>query len=190
MKILILSLVLLIQLKDDPASVWRNVGAYQGATPDDDRDLPDAQVAAIRKTLKTEKEILECQDSDSPDSVLGKLQFHRLKLSSEKTETILVQAGQGCLRGGQGSNGAMWIVKFNRGRVSVLASPATDFEGYIYSVPATTSKGYRDIVVGWHLSAFEAALAYFRFDGTQYRKLSQATARRDDDGKATIVPDK
>jgi len=82
----------------------------------------------------------------------------------------------------------MWIVQLNRGRVTVLASPAGGFEGYVYSVPITASRGYRDIVVGWHLSAFEAGLAYFRFDGTQYRKLSQDTARWDDDGHETITP--
>jgi len=36
MKILILSLVLLLQQKDDSASVWRSVGTYQGVTSRDD----------------------------------------------------------------------------------------------------------------------------------------------------------
>ena len=190
MKILILSLTLLLQQRDDAASVWRRVGAYQGVTSRDDRDLSDAQVEAIIKKLKTEKEVSECEGFESTDSVLGQLQFQRLWLSSDNTEQVLVEAGPGCLRGGQGSNGAMWIVELKRGRVTVLASPAGGFVGYVYSVPITTGKGYRDIVVGWHLSASEAGLAYFRFDGTQYRKLSQATARWNDDGKQTIVPAK
>ena len=84
----------------------------------------------------------------------------------------------------------MWIVQLNRGAVTVLASPAQEFEGYLYSVQASTNKGYRDIVVGWHSSASEIDLAWFRFDGIQYRKLSQATARWDDDGRETIVPNK
>jgi hypothetical protein len=189
MKILILSIVLLLQQKDDSARLWRNVGAYEGATPDDDRPLSAAQIEAIGKTLKTAKEFSECEDFESPDSVLQKLMFERLRISSNR-ETVLVEAGPGCLRGGQGANGSMWIVELNRGRVIVLASPAGGFEGYIYSVPVTANKGYRDIVVGWHDSAFEAGLMYFRFDGSQYRKLSQATARWDDDGKETIVPAK
>jgi hypothetical protein len=134
------------------------------------------------------KEVKECEDFESADSVLGNLRFQRLWLSSENSETVLVEAGSGCLRGGQGSNGAMWIVQLNRGRVTLLASPAEGFEGYVYSVPITTGRGYRDIVVGWHLGASEVSLAYFRFDGAQYRKLSQATARFDDDGKETIAP--
>jgi hypothetical protein len=186
MKILILSLVLLLQQKDDSASVWRGVGAYRAVTLLDDRPLPSAQVDAIRKKLKTD-ERLNCGDFESVDSVLEKLRFERISLSRNH-ETVLVEAGPGCLRGGQGSNGAMWIVEFNRGRVTVLASPALDFEGYVYAVPITTSRGYRDIVVGWHVSAFEAGLVYFRFDGTQYRKLSHATASRDEDDKVTIAP--
>ena len=189
MKALILSLVLLLQQKDDSANLWRGVGTYQGVTSRDDRDLSDAQVEAIIKKLKTEKEISQCEGFESADSVLGQLQFQRIGLSSDNTDQVLVEAGPGCLRGAQGSNGAMWIVELRRGRVIILASPAADFEGYVYSVPAASSKGYRDIVVGWHLSAVEAGLVYFRFDGTQYRKLSQATLRRDDDGKETIVPD-
>jgi hypothetical protein len=184
MKILILSLVLLLQQKDDAASVWRSVGAYQGVTSRDDRDLSDTQVAAIRKKLKSDKEVVACGDFESADSVLERLEFQRVWLSSDNTQQVLVEAGPGC-RGG--ANGPMWIVQLNRGRVTVLASPAGGFEGYVYSVPITTSRGYRDIVVGWHDSASEAGLAYFRFDGTQYRKLSRVTARMDDNGKETLV---
>ncbi len=189
MKVLILSLVLLLQQKDDPASVWRSVGAYEGGATEDDRPLSSAQVEAIRKTLKTDKEFMACGDSESADSLLQKLMFERLQISLNR-ETVLVEAGPGCLRGAQGANGPMWIVQINRGRITVLASPAEDFEGWIYSVQETGSKGCRDIVVGWHLSAFESTLGLFRFDGTRYRRLSLATLRRDDNGKETIVPNK
>jgi len=188
MKILILGLVLLLQQEDDSASVWRSVGSYEGVTSGDDRPVSDAQAELIGKTLKTDEALKECEDFEAADSVVGKLRFKRLWLSSDKTETVLAEAGTGCLRGGQGSNGAMWIVALNRARVTVLASPAGGFEGYVYSVPITANKGYRDVVTGWHDSAFEAGLAYFRFDGIRYRKLSQATARWDDDGKETIIP--
>ena len=80
----------------------------------------------------------------------------------------------------------MWVLKLDRGRVTVLGR----FEGYVYSVPAATNRGYRDIVVGRHGSAFEAGLTYFRFDGVQYQTLSYATATRDDGGKEIIVPEK
>lgn len=189
MKVLVLSLVLLLQQKHDLDRIWPSVGAYRGTTVIDDRDLSDAQIQAITKTLKAAKEVSKCKDVESADSVLEKLTFERIELSSNH-ETVLVQAGPGCLRGGQGSNGAMWIFQLNRRGVTMLVSPAEDFGGYIYSVQTTASKGYRDIVRGWHLSASEASLAYFRFDGAQYRKLSQATARRDNNGKEGIVPAK
>jgi hypothetical protein len=139
------------------------------------------------KALKKDKQVAECRDEESADSVLQKLRFERIQLSSSG-ENVLVEAGPGCLRGGQGSNGAMWIVQLGRGNATVLASSAEGFEGYLYSVQATTSKGYRDIVLGWHMSASESGLACFRFDGTRYRTLSGATIRRDDDGNETITP--
>jgi hypothetical protein len=188
MKSLILSLVLLLRQKSDPARVWRGVGAYEGATSDDDRAVSRAQIEAIKKALKTDKQVMGCRDSGEPvDSVLEKLTFERLQLSSNR-ETVLVEDGPGCLRGAQGANGSMWIAQLNRGRITVLASPAEDFEGWIYSVQATANKGYHDIVLGWHLSAVESGLGFFRFDGTRYRQLSLATLRRDDDGKETIAP--
>ena len=187
MKILFLSLVLLLQAKNEATSVWRSVGTYQGARPKDNHPLSAAQVEAIREALKKDEQVGECGDEESADSVLQKLRFERIQLSSN-SEDVLVEAGPGCLRGGQGSNGAMWIVQLSRGNATVLASSAEGFEGYLYSVQATTSKGYRDIVLGWHGSARESGLTYFRFDGMRYRTLSGATLRRDDDGNETITP--
>jgi hypothetical protein len=47
-------------------------------TPTDDRPVSDAQIDAIKKTLKTDKEIKDCEGLESVDSVLQKLQFQRL----------------------------------------------------------------------------------------------------------------
>jgi hypothetical protein len=170
MKILILGLVLLLQAKDESTNVWRSLSTYQGANPVDDPALTATQIEAIREALKTDEQIVGCGPEESVASVLRKLRFKRIPLSS-KSETALVEAGEGCLRGRQGSNGAMWIVQINRGIATVLASSAEGFEGWIYSIQATTSKGLRDIILGWHVSAREAGLTYFRFDGTRYRGL-------------------
>lgn len=188
MKILILSVVLLLQQKNDSSNIWLNINAHQSVTFRDDRPVSAEEIAAIRKTLKTDKEVVLCDAFESIASVLGKLRFQRLSLSPDNAETVLVLAGPGCLRGGLGSNGAMWIVRLNRGRVTVLASPEEGFKGYIYAIPATSSKGYRDIVVGWHDSAFESGLVYFRFDGSEYHLLSRAKMKRDESGKETITP--
>jgi hypothetical protein len=53
---------------------------------------------------------------------------------------FLVQAGHGCARGGQGSNGAMWLIRFDQGTPVLLAGPEQEFDGYIYSIEAKASK--------------------------------------------------
>jgi hypothetical protein len=101
---------------------------------------------------------------------------------------LLIEAGRGCARGGQGSNGAMWLIRFDGLKPTLLASPQEGFNGWLYSVEPKASNGYRDVVLGWHMSAFEADLSYFRFDGKSYRRISSATFRADDDGTQKIIP--
>jgi hypothetical protein len=38
------------------------------------------------------------------------------------------------------------------------------------------------------MSAFEAGLSYFRFNGRSYKAIASATLKIDDDGKGTIIP--
>jgi hypothetical protein len=117
MKTLFLSLVLLLQAKNESTSVWRNVGTYQRTRPGDNRPLSAAQVEAVREALKKDEQLAECRDEESADSVLQKLRFERIQLSSS-SENVLVEAGPGCLRGGQESYGAMWIVQLGRGNAT------------------------------------------------------------------------
>ena len=82
----------------------------------------------------------------------------------------------------------MWLIRFDGTHPTLLASPQQRFNGWLYSVEPTTGNGYRDIVLGWHMSAFEADLSYFRFDGKSYRNISSATFRDDEDGTERIIP--
>jgi hypothetical protein len=66
--------------------------------------------------------------------------------------------------------------------------PDLGFNGWLYQIPPATSHGYRDIVLGWHMSSRESNLSYFRYDGRVYRKISAAEATYDEDGQATIHP--
>ena len=108
---------------------------------------------------------------------------------SETGKTLLVEPGAGCARGGQGSNGAMWVVHFEGQKPVLLATPKQEFNGWLYSIQSTSSHGLRDLVVGWHMSAAETDLSYFRFDGKLYRLISTAKLTPDAEGKGKIFPD-
>ena len=114
--------------------------------------------------------------------------FEDLPVSATE-KTMLVEAGPSCARGGQGSNGAMWVLRFEGQKPVLLASPKQKFNGWLYSIQPTSSYGLRDLVLGWHMSAMETGLSYFQFDGKSYRRISTATLMTDADGNAKIVPD-
>ena len=75
------------------------------------------------------------------------------------------------------------MVQFKADKLSFLATPQENFNGWLYSIEPTTSHGFQDLVLGWHLSAGEAILSYFRFDGKSYRLLGKAQLL-----EGTIVP--
>lgn len=183
-----LCIALLLQITIDSLGVWGSVGQHPSRLDSDDAVLTADQETSIKATLRRMDHVWQCAFADPGGEWLDAVQFKRISLS-DKRETILVEAGPGCARGGQGANGAMWVVLLaTDGKAKVLASPADDFNGWIYSVQASTSKGYKDIVVAWHINAREATLSYFRFDGTRYRVLSGATIRWDDSDRAIITP--
>ena len=115
------------------------------------------------------------------------LKFEELPVS-ETEKIVLVEAGNGCARGGQGSNGAMWVIRFQGDKFSFLATPEQQFNGWLYSIQETTSHGFRDLVLGWHMGAFETDLSYFRFDGACYQVIGAATRVTDENGAEKIIP--
>ena len=169
--------------------IWHDV-----PTETDDhqkRETPSpAQLVIIKKALKAREE-LEIEGSVEPKegpSWVEKVLFEDLPISATE-KALLVEAGEGCARGGQGSNGAMWVVRLEGDKVSFLATPEQKFEGWLYSIQPTTSHGFRDLVLGWHMSAEETGLSYFSFDGTSYRSVGTAVLVYEG-GAAKIVPDR
>jgi hypothetical protein len=81
----------------------------------------------------------------------------------------------------------MWVIRFDGNTPALLATPK-EFSGWLFSVGPSSSHGYPDIVLGWHMSAAEANLSYFRFDGKSYHSIGTATLQTDDQENQKIVP--
>jgi hypothetical protein len=113
-------------------------------------------------------------EGDHLEEMLKGLTFETIPLSPG-AKVLLVEAGAGCARGGQGANGAMWLIRYQGGRPVLLASPQGEFGGWLYSIQPTTSHGFQDIVLGWHMSALETDVTYFRFDGKSYHSIGKTT---------------
>ena len=169
------------------ADVWKNVNVSYGQPQIQSVRLSQAQLVQLKKVL-VERMKLDgwCDEGEESDWV-DRITLGRLPVSDD-VKTLLVEAGVGCARGGQGSNGAMWIVRFEDDKPIFLATPEHRFGGWLYSVEPSTSHGFKDVVLGWHMSAAEADLSYFKFDGTIYRLVGTAQRIADEDGSARIIP--
>jgi hypothetical protein len=165
--------------------IWQNVPTNLdrlGSTP---ATLTPKQMTAVRAVLAARSShpgVWECDDG----SWLEDLQFSRVSVAPYAV--FLVEAGSGCARGGQGANGAMWLVAFDGTHAHVIASPDIGLNGWLYSVVPQSHHGLHDIVLGWHMSAFEAGLTYFEFNGVSYKAVSSATLKSDDSGNGKIIP--
>lgn len=177
-----LSSLALFSQKDD---IWKNVSTESNVHLKTVTPSPQ-QLGIIRKALKEREELDVEGCGDEEPNWVEKVFFRELPIS-ETEKVLLVEAGLGCARGGQGSNGAMWVVRFEGAKLSFLATPEQKFEGWPYSIQPTTSHGLRDLVVGWHNGRFETGLSYFRFDGTSYHSVETAVLVYED-GAAKIVP--
>ena len=168
------------------ADVWQHVNLEPDPQPDR-VIVSKGQFAAIKSALKvgggTGWQSCDVADGDDWSRALI---FEELPVSSTE-KVMLVEAGPGCARGGQGANGAMWVVRFEGDKPVLLAGPKHSFSGWLYSIQPTTSHGLRDMVLGWHVGARETGLSYFRFNGTSYRLVGTATLAADADGNAKII---
>jgi hypothetical protein len=181
MRLVIMMAVLTLSLVSAHAQsdVWKHVTAPT-RLPLRDVKLSDVQLTAIATLLRRsdKEDVWQCEGSELEEMIHG-LTYESISLTQGK-DILLVEAGPGCARGGQGSNGAMWLIRFEGAKPVLMASPKGEFSGWLYSVQTASSKGYRDIVLGWHMSALETDLTYFRFDGNSYVKIANATLK---DGK-------
>jgi hypothetical protein len=185
---LLIALLSFLTLFPQKADVWKNVSTEPADQSKTVTPSP-TQLVIIRKALKAREELDVEGCGDREPNWVEKVFFRELPIS-ETEKALLVEAGAGCARGAQGANGAMWVVRFEGDKLSFLATPEQKFEGWLYSVQPTTSHGLRDLVLGWHISAGEAGLSYFRFDGTSYHSVAAAVLVFDENCAAKIVPDR
>jgi hypothetical protein len=184
---LILAMVCLLAFFSPQNDLWQQVRGYSPLLLKN-YVLSETQLVGVKKALKARVDLdgWPCAEEDDPGWTEN-LKFEELPVSV-KEKIVLVEAGLGCARGGQGSNGAMWIIRFQGDKFSFLATPQQQFNGWIYSIQPTTGHGFRDLVLAWHMSAAESDLSYFRFNGTSYRRISTATTLTDTDGVQKIFP--
>ena len=185
-----LILVLIGSLGTSPGQtdLWKKVGWYSPVqlkiyAPN------QAQLVRVKKALvaRVGLDNWPCAEEDEDLEWTENLKFEELPVSARE-KIVLVEAGTGCARGGQGSNGAMWVIRFRGDKFSFLATPERQFNGWLYSIQQTTSHGFHDVVLGWHMGGGETGLSYFRFDGTCYQRIGAATQLTDEDNVDKIIP--
>ncbi|MFN7938472.1 MAG: hypothetical protein U0R19_34410 [Bryobacteraceae bacterium] len=167
--------------------IWRGAGSGKGrAAVQEIREVrPTAAERRVIAKLLRPNPPWSCKEMDPHQDWLNNLQYRSIPVS-KGARVFLVEAGAGCARGA-GANGAMWLVRLWP-QARVIAGPRQEFDGYVWSVPLSASKGYRDVILGWHMSAAESGLAYFRFDGARYRRIGLATAVYGEKG-LRIIPE-
>jgi hypothetical protein len=168
--------------------LWKKVGHYDPMQRLKIYAHSPAQLVRVKKALvaRVRLDNWPCAVEDDTEWTEN-LKFEELPVSVTE-KIVLVEAGTGCARGGQGSNGAMWIIRFQGEKFSFLATPQQQFSGWLYSIQRTTSHGFRDLVLGWHMGGGETGLSYFRFDGACYQRIGAATQLMDKDDVEKIIP--
>jgi hypothetical protein len=169
------------------ADLWSHVSAQSSSRYLQSATVSDAQLKSFGNLLRKLKpdDIWQCDASEIDDVIKG-LRFESIPMP-DKRNVVLAEAPSGCARGGQGANGAMWVIRFDGDKPILLATPK-DFNGWLFSIQPSPNHGYPDIVLGWHMSAGEAGLSYFRFDGKSYRCVGNASLLTDDQDNQKIVP--
>jgi hypothetical protein len=172
------------------ADLWKNVAPDAGPTRLDRAPLTDPQRRAVFALFgrQGQAHVWECESAPDAKGLLSGLSFSAIPVAEGKT-VYLVEAGAGCARGGQGSNGAMWLVRFDEAGPVLLATPKEGFDGWLFRVQPNASHGYHDLILGWHRSSSEAGLSYFRFDGNRYRQVGKATGEWNENAHMTIKPE-
>jgi hypothetical protein len=180
---------LLAQTRPD---IWKNVNPLYNGPRLNTVTPSDTQRQAIGKLLyQTDKTGMWGCEGSNLDNLIRGLTLEEIPLAQNR-RVLLVQAGAGCARGGQGANGAMWLVRLDGDVPVILASPEGDFNGWLYSIQPSVSHGYHDLVLGWHMGAGYAILTFFQFDGKSYNSVSRAADICDEKGcriDPNVAPD-
>ena len=172
------------------SSLWIHVPTQLSAAPRlTAAKLSSSELKSIAGVVRRwgEAEKGGCDGKDELEELVERIKVQSIPLSPSQ-KVLLVEAGMGCARGGRGANGVMWVIRLDGGVAVTLAGPRDGFSGWLYSILRSANDGYRDIVLGWHMSAVETDMSYFRFDGKRYRLLGCATGLADEMGHMTIEP--
>ena len=168
------------------ANLWRHVSPDAGPQNLQTATLTSAQLKSVDYLLRHQKSNWDCEGPELKEMIEG-LRFETIPVPGRQA-VILAEAPAGCARGGQGSNGAMWVIRFKGATPNLLGTPS-ELSGWIFSIQPTLSHGYPDIITGWHMGAAEADLNYMRFDGKSYRSIGSAKLISDGGENDKIVPD-
>lgn len=182
---ILLALLLAASTLHAQTTLWNHVPNVYNPPKTPRAQLTQAELAAIRNLLRSpaQRDVWGCDDDQHADSVNGVF-FSNIALATGH-RTILVE-GPRC--GGTGGGGPMWIVELHGSSATVLASPKQGFNGWLYTIQPNPHSVYSDIVLGWHMSAFESNITYFRFNGHSYNRIASAILKSDGGGNGTIVP--
>jgi hypothetical protein len=169
------------------ANIWSHIDP-ESRSHLEPANLSDAQEEGVTRLLKLHANLLgwDCEGPELNEMIKG-ITFESIPLSAAM-KVVLAQAPSGCARGGQGANGAMWMIRLDGATPTLLATPK-EFSGWLFSIQPTLSHGYPDIILGWHMSGAEAGLSYMRFDGNLYRSVGNASlVSNPETGYQKIVP--
>jgi hypothetical protein len=183
------ALVLIAVTAQAQSAPWSQVNPALDLPRLESANLTPAQLNSVGKFLRkyVAGGAWDCS-GDEIDELIHGLSYSAIPVAQGQN-VILAEAPAGCARGGQGSNGAMWLIRLNGNKPIVLADPEDRFEGWLFSIQPTVSHGYRDIILGWHMGAFDQNLTYFRFDGKHYDAIGVAQLITDPDTeKTTLTP--
>jgi len=183
----LITLVFAASIAPAQAGLWSHVSPDSDPQRLQPATLTDAQIKSFARFLRHQKSgsISDCEGPELNDLIKG-LTFQTIP--SPGVNLVLADAGAGCARGGQGANGAMWVIRFKGATPNLLGTPS-ELSGWIFSIQPTLSHGYPDIITGWHMGAAEADLNYMRFDGKSYRSIGSAKLISDGGENDKIVPD-
>ena len=143
-----------------PLDLAQYLGATLAGAP-----LSDVERAQIYQAIDgrtVHDSFTDAQRAQERETVLS-ARVGLIKLGPERGEQILVE-GPRMFCGATG-NCPLWIFAWEKGRLRrVLATG-----GGVFIVKKTSSHGFPDIAVGWHMSAWDESYADYRWDGAQYR---------------------
>lgn len=168
----LLSPVLLAQQQPD---VWKQIQLDKPIPLLPFATLSEVQQQAIaRLILHCCQGSFEGKQGSSPDDILACVDFQEIPLASKQKVVLVSEDQTECYQPGTSAAVPMWIVRMEGDVPVLLASPEHDLFGWLYSIQPTVTKGYHDLVLGWHWSAAETGLTYFQFNGTTYDSVSRA----------------